>query len=305
MTSILASMPNAPYLEKTVVDRVVRTALDEELFWESKLNKQSVSGLTVLSYEDLYQDIETPNDEARGRNLNPEGRNPAMRSEHGMFPHTGIGEIEERVFKLLQFALEIDYTEEELTYTDLINQVAKKQIKLGKQFGSYVNTFLGNKLTQGWNPTTIQSIKAGVAWDDADFSAKPYQDILAADKKLRMVNGRSYEAKDCFVSKNSFYDLAAWSAEKDYELSYSKPTSRVKSIEFMGINIAATDMVKDGFAVMADFAQCGTLYEAEPFKTRVYEKVENRTFHVQATRRFNYNLTDPKAVILITDIATV
>ena len=61
-------------------------------------------------------------------------------------------------------------------------------------------------------------------------------------------------------------------------------------------------MVKDRFAVMADFAQCGTLYEAEPFKTRVYEKVENRTFHVSHSP-LQLQPDRPQGVILITDIA--
>lgn len=301
--SLLASMPNAPYLNKQVVEKVVKTKMDESLFWESKLSKTNVPGLTVLSYEDMYSDVETPNDEARGRTLNPAGRNPAMRAEGGMFPHTGISEIEERVFKLLQFALEIDYTEEEMKYTDLIDQVVKKQVKLGKQFGSYVNMFLGNKITEGWNPTKIQSIQAGKAWNSTDFSAKPYQDILAAEKKLRMVDGRNYATNSCFVSKDSFYDLAAWSAEKKIALNFKEITSRIKSIEFMGVDIAPTDMVKDGFAVMADFKECGTLYEAEPFETRVVENGENRTFHIQATRRFNFNLSEPKAVVMITGVS--
>lgn len=300
-------MPNAPYLQKQVVDKVVKTYVDEAMFWEGKLRKQNVPGLTVLSYVDLYNDIETPNDDARGRTLNPEGRAPVMRAEGGMFPHTGISEIEERVFKIPQFALEIDYTEEEMKFADFVDPILKKQEKLGKQFGSYLNQYLGNKISGGWiaEPTNgIQTLKAGTAWDAADYAAEPYIDIIDGDKALKMVNGRSYEATSCFVSKVSFYDLAKWSAKKDFELAYSKPTSKVRAIEFNGIDIIPTDMVKDGFALMADFGQCGTLYEAEPFETRVVENAENRTFHIQATRRMNYNLSEPKAVLLITDVAT-
>jgi hypothetical protein len=308
---IIASLPNAVYLQKEVVEPTIKKLVDEKLFWEPKLSKQTVSGLTVLSYKDMYVDIETPNDEARGRSalIEPNGRAPIIRSEGGLFPYTGISEIEEDVFKLQQFALAIPYTEEELKFTDKVNQVLKKHEKLGNQFGSYINQFFGNKISGGWvvspsNGIQTSGVASGKEWNVADFSAKPYVDILAAKKKIEMVPGHDYTANTCLVSEMSFYDLELWSAEKDFTLQYGKPTDAVTSIRFMGVDILPTDMVKDTFAMMGDLKKCGILYESEPFATKVVEFEKNRTFEVQATRRMNFNLTDPKAICLLTNVAS-
>ena len=106
------------------------------------------------------------------------------------------------------------------------------------------------------------------------------------------------------LSKQSYFDLLNWVVGKNYEYHFQTPEAGKDVMTMLGMKIVPTNMVKRDFAIMADFNQCGLIYEAEPLATHPFFKDETREHHLQITRRFGFALTDPKAVVTITNLVS-
>jgi hypothetical protein len=301
------ALPNEAFLQKEFVDRNIKQLLEEDMIWEPYLSKQGTDSLVVLYYKEQYYDIETPNDAALGRTIDPEARTPQYRAEHSRFPHASAGIPKEYNLRLYQIALEMDYSEEEMKYADLENRVLKKQEKLANYFASYTNNLLGNTLTETWStsPSAIQQVDVGSGdeWSlgPGDATVDPIKDIMSSIELIDDIAGYNYKPNVCITSKQSYYDLLLWFTAKDYAYSFEQPYTAKEILNVLGLKIVKSNMVKRDFAVVADFKSCGTLFEAEPVETRVYHMDETRDYHIQITRRFNFALTDPKAICTISN----
>lgn len=299
------ALANEVWLNKIFVDKRIKQLIEEDFRWESYLTKQAVDSLIVLYYKEQYFVFETPNDAALGKTLDPKGRAPANRAEGGAFPHADISVPVEDNLRLYQLALEMDWTEEELKYQSLENRVLKKQERLSQYFTSEINTRLGNILTESWStsPTSIQqvSIASGDEWSlgPTDETVVPYKDILDAVELIDDVAGYDYSPTGMFVSKQSYYDLLLWLTAKDYQYQFQGLNTKHEVLQFLGLDVIKTNMVKRDFAIVADFKACGILYESEPVRTHTYFTDEDHMHHAQIMRTFNFALTDPKAVCTI------
>ena len=105
------------------------------------------------------------------------------------------------------------------------------------------------------------------------------------------------------ISVQSYFDLRLWLAEKNYQYkeaaSVIGPATKVTTME--GLPVYSSNMVKRDYCVVADFKAAGTLYQAEPLTTHQYWTDADHITHLQAYRTFNFALTDPKAVCLISN----
>jgi hypothetical protein len=299
------ALPNEVFMEKIFVDRNIKQLVEDELVWEKYLTKQVVGpNPVVLYYREQYFDVETPNDVALSKTLDPGMRTPAYRSEHGLFPHADAGVPKEYNLRLYQLALEMDYSEEEIKFAELENRVLKKQEKLANYFASHVNNLLGGILAETWSatPSGIQYITTSAVWSTYT-SSDPIKDIMDAIEKVDDVAGYNYKPDAMLCSKQSYYDLLLYFSEKNYEYMFDKPNTRQEVLQALGLNIVKTNMVKRDYAMVGDLKAAGVLFESEPVETRVYFEDDTRDYHMQVTRRFNYALTDPKAICMIVNTA--
>lgn len=301
-------LPNESFLNKLVVDKTIKPLIEEKVLWENMgIPKMSIQGLTKQYYKETYMDFETPNDSALGRTMDPKKKAPAVRFEGGEFPHVEISQPSKYVCTLYQMGFETDYSEEEMKYADLINQVQRKTQKLANFFVSHCNMMVGNALTENWtsSPSSIQSvtISANLGWTASYTASDPIKNLLDAQEKIEEVSGYNYRANQALVSRQSFYDLKYWMAKMNLNYSNTVPTGAIENISVMGINVMPTNQVKQDFAVMADFGRVGEIYEAEAMNTRKYYTPENRMYHLQMSRTWNFVMTDPKAACVIINTA--
>ena len=300
-------LPNEKFLNKIFVDKNIRSLYDMDLEWEKRLEHRATDAQSILYYQDNYIDIESPNDSALSRTVDPLASLAGKRSEGGLFPHTEVSQIVEKTAKMEQFALEIDVTEEELRYATMINQVLRKQSKLARQFANTINGVLGNQLSDSWTAgtTTLNKVQiaTGAEWSNgpADTDVDIIGDIMDADELVRETAGKGYKPDTCLTSVKSFYDIMEYFAKKNYEYKFEKPEGRPGFIDIFGINIQPTNAVKRDFALMGDFKSCGVLWEAEPFNVEVEYQGGNRTYHIRCARSAVFTLTDPKALCLISN----
>jgi len=301
----MALDPATPFLNKQFVDRNIKQLIEEQMVWEGLVQKQSVNALSVLYYKEQYFDIETPNDTAMSKTLDPNMRMPNYRAEHSRFPHADIGAPKEYNLRLYQLALEMDYSEEELKYADMENRVMKKQEKLANFFASHVNNLLGNILSENWSatPSGIQydAVASGDEWSlgATDSTVDPIRDIMNAVELIDDIGGYNYKPTMMLTSKQSYYDLLAWFVGKDYAYHFEQPYTNKEVLMVLGLAVKPTNMVKRDFALVGDFKAAGIMFEAEPVETNTYYMDDTRDYHIQVTRRFNYALTDPKAICSI------
>lgn len=302
-------MPKADFMYKLFVDEVVKKLVDEQTVWEGLLSKQKVDALHVRYYKEQYLDIETPNDSDMSRPIDPYLRSPAFRAPGAAYPHTTFGEPKEYSLGLYQLALEVDIPEEAQQFVELENRIVKAQQKLANSFASKVNMVLGNAITENWTGSSINvvSISSGAEWSVGATSSavRPIKDILDAVEKVEDVPGYAYKVSGIWVSKQSYFDLRLWLAEKNINYADKPldiaPETRILAIE--GYPVHSSNQVKRDTAVVADFKACGVLFEARPFRTSQYWSDETHVTHIQADRTFNFALTDPKAVCLIKNTA--
>lgn len=296
-------MPRSDFMYKLFVDQNVKKLVDEALLWEKYLTKQRVGAMNVRYYKEQYVDIETPNDSALSRPIDTYLTSPGYRAPGGDFPHTGFGEPVEYNLGLYQLALEVDVPDEAQEYVEMENMILRAQTKLGNSFASKVNSILGGAITEDWTPTNISSItiSADAAWNVTTGSnVKPFKDIITAQEAVSSVAGYSYVPREFMASKQSYFDLRIWMADKNFAYKSDVmigPETRVSQIE--GMTLIATDMIKQDYAVVADLKAAGVLYEAKPMTTHQYWTDADHVTHIQAMRTFNYALTDPKAVCVI------
>ena len=301
-------MPRTDFMYRQFVDQNVKKLIDEQLLWERYVTKQRVNAMNVRYFKEQYVDIETPNDAALSRPIDPYLKSPNYRSPGADFPHTQFGEPREYNLGLYQLALEIDVPDEAQKFVEMENLILRSQTKLGNSFASKVNDILGNALTENWTnstPTAIQavSLSAGYKWNETNSTVAPFKDVIDAQEKIMSVAGYSYTPTELLTSKASYFDLRIWMAKNNMAAYRAEinlgPETRVTQIE--GMNLIATDMVKQDFAVVADLKAAGILFEAAPLETHQYWTDADHVTHIQAMRTFNYALTDPKAVCLIQD----
>jgi hypothetical protein len=293
------ALPNEKFLNKIFVDKNIKKLIDEKMFWEQQLTKQPIDSLTVLYYKEQYYHVETPNDSAMSRTMDPGELAPAPRAEHGHFPHADISPPKEYNLRIYQLALEMDWSEEEMKYASMENRVMRKQAALADYFGSYVNNVLGNTLSETWtaSPSSIQVVTASNGWNTTTSSVT--SDLIGAQEKIDDLAGYAYSPGVVLMSKQSYYDVVDYLTNKNYEYSFAQPDTPKEVLKHSGLNVIKTNMVKRDYALVADFKSCGILFEAEPVETHPYFTDEDRTHHVQMTRRFNFALTDPKAICMV------
>jgi len=298
------ALPNERFLNKIFVDKNIKQLVEEDLLWEKYVRKQTIDSQVALYYREQYMDIETPNDAAfTSKVLDPFGARPGYRAEGAMFPHADIGAPKEFSIRLYQLALEIDYTEEEMKFATMENRVLKKQEKLANYFASSVNAILGDALTESWNPVNINEQPCSPTYEWDGTNAQPVKDILGAEEKIADTPGFNYKPDTLFVTKQSYYDLLNYIVKNDYSFGYETLEGGKQITKVLGHKVVVSNMVKRDKAVLADLRQAGIMFECDPFETEVYKTQEDRKYHIQATRRFNYALTDPKAVCLITNVS--
>jgi len=302
--------PKADFLNKIFVDTNIRKLVNEDTVYEQLLSLQKVNAMNVRYYREQYTDIATPNDSAMSAPLDYRLRSPGFRAPGAPFPRTTFGEPQERNLGLYQLGLQVDITDEAQKYAEMENQILKAQTKLANAFVSRQNEILGNALTENWTTSgsSINSISlsAGEVWSEPTASTcRPIKNVLDAMEKIEDVAGYSYRASAALVSKQSYFDLRLYLAEKNYQYKAAAdvvgPATNVTTVE--GLTFMATNMVKRDYALIADFKACGTLYEAEPFTTHQYWTDEDHVTHIQAMRTFNFALSDPKAVCLLVNVA--
>jgi hypothetical protein len=297
--------PKADFLNKIFVDQNIRKLVNDEMVWEKQLSLQKVTGLDIRYYKEQYVDVMTPNDAAMTASVDVRLRSPNFRAPGGDFPHTAFAEPQEQHLGLYQLGLEVDITDEAAKYAEMENQLLKAQSKLANTFISYVNNTLGNAITENWTGSSINTMSASAVWTEPTASAcRPVKDMLDAMEKIEDVSGHSYKASAAFVSKQGYFDLRLYLAEKNYQYKDAAvigPETKVTMVE--GIPVYGTNMSKRAYALVADFKNCGTLYESEPFKTHQYWTDKDHMTHIQAMRTFNFGLSDPKAVTLISATA--
>jgi len=297
--------PKADFLNKIFVDPNIRKLVEADTIWEQQLSKQSVNAMNVRYFTEQYIDIETPNDSAMSAPLDYRLRSPHFRTPGADFPHTTFGEPTEKHLGLYQLGLEVDVTDEAIKYAEMENQQLKAQTKLSNAFVSNVNSILGNAITENWTGSTINYMSASAVWSDPTATAcRPVKDALDAMEKIEDISAYSYKASAAFISKQSYFDLRLYLAEKNYQYKDAAqigPETRVTSVE--GLPFYSTNMVPRGKALVADFKACGILYESEPLTTHQYYTDKDHLNHIQAMRTFNFGLSDPKAVCLVTATA--
>jgi hypothetical protein len=298
--------PNEAFLSNVVVMKTIKKPLEFGTFWENLgIPKVGATSDIIKYYKETYVDFETPNDAALGRTLDPKGRGPQRRAEGAEFPHAGISQPAEYSLRLYQMGLEMDYTEEELSKNELVNQVQRKTQKLGNFFASDMNMMLGNTLTENWTGTasSIQAItlSSGAEWDGT--GSDPIKNILDAQEKIEDRGDYQYNPTTLLMSKGALYDLKLWAAKNDYELGYNKPTGNPASLTIEGLTTQASNQVKRDFAIVADFANCGTVYEYEPIRSHKYFTDKDHVYHLQLMRSYNFAFTDPQAVCSIINVS--
>lgn len=293
----------ADFLNKVFVDQNIRKLVEEDVLWERLLTKQSVDALNVRYYKEQYQDIETPNDTARGASIDTILRNPGYRAPGGLFPHTQFGEPIEMNLGLYQLALEADIPDEAVKYQEMESVQLRAQRKLANSFVSRVNSILGGVLSENWtaSPSNIGVITASEGWDSTASTNKPVLDVLRAVEKIEDVAGYNYKPEGIYMSKQSYFDLRAWLADHNYQYGLVKPGPGTEVPMVEGLAVYSTNMVKRDFAIVGDFKASGVLYEAEPMTTHQYYTDADHVTHVQLSRTFNFGLSDPKAVCTIVD----
>lgn len=298
-------MPRADFMYKLFVDENVKKLVEEQTIWEQKLGKTSVQAMNVRYYKEQYVDIETPNDSAMSRPIDPYLKSPAFRAPGGAYPHTGFGEPVEYNLGLYQLALEVDIPEEAQKYVEMENMIVRAQTKLGNAFGSKINSILGNAITENWTGSTINivSLSAGEWSDPTATDCRPVKDILDAAESISDVAGYSYSPDALLLPKQSYFDLRLWIAEKNFQYGYREVGGETRVLDVEGYPVYSTNMVERGKGVMADFKACGTLFESQPFRTNQYWSDDTHVTHLQADRTFNFALTDPKAVCLLKGLA--
>ena len=300
-------MPRSDFMYTTWVDKNIKKLIEDPMMWEGMLAKQSVNGLNVRYYREQYVDFETPNDDAMSNPIDEYLRAPNYRAPGGDFVHTTYGEPAEYNLGLYQIALEIDIPDEAQKYVEMENVILKAQSKLANSFASNVNQVLGNKLTDTWSTASSLishiTISSGAEWSVGPLSAsvRPIKDIIAAIEIVEDIAGYSYKPTGVWMSKESYFDLRLWCAEKGYEYKEKKDLSgaETKVLQIEGLPVYSSNMIKRDYAVVADFKAAGVLYEAEPVNTHQYYTDADRSTHIQISRTFNYALTDPKAVCTI------
>lgn len=297
--------PKADFLNKIFVDTNIRKLVEPELIWERELSKQSVNAMNIRYYREQYIDIETPNDSTMSAPLDYKLRSPHYRAPGADFPHTTFGEPKEYNLGLYQLGLEVDITDEAQKYAEMQNVALKSQTKLTNAFVSKVNSIVGEALTENWTGSTINTMSASAVWSDPTATAcNPVKDALDAMEKIEDVAGYAYKASAAMISKQSYFDLRLYLANKNYQYKDAdriENETRVTTVE--GLPFYSSNMVKRKYCLVADFKAAGTLYEAEPMSTHQYYTDRDHVNHVQIMRTFNFALTDPKAVTLISSTA--
>ncbi|MEI6795241.1 MAG: hypothetical protein WCK39_00100 [Methanomassiliicoccales archaeon] len=304
-------MVNEPFLNKMVTEKTMRPILDAGVFWEQKLRVVPNAGLIRKYMKEQYIDFELPNDAATGRDafVEPRGRAPAWRSEGGEFAHADISQPKEFFCRLYQLGLEIDYTEEEMMYSDRINQVTRKTQKLANFFVGYENSIVGNVLTESWapSPSAIQhvAVSSGDEWGNgpADETVDPYKNILDAQEMIDDIDMYNYSANLLAISKQSFYDLKYIIGKRDYQYTMKDLSNDMAGIKISGVDIVPSAHIKRDFGVMADYNACGEIYEAAATSTHKYYTDKDHIWHLQMMRTWNAVVTDPKAIVLFTNLA--
>jgi len=302
------SLPKANFLYKTFVDQNIKQLFETETIWEKFLTKASVNALNIRYYREQYIDIETPNDATMSAPIDEILRSPYYRAPGDIFPHTSFGEPLEYNLGLYQLALEVDIPDEAQKYGELENRMLKSQEKLGNSFISKVNKILGDAISETWSAASINAttLSSGEEWDQGAVTAtcRPIKNVLDAAELIDDIAGYNYKPTTLVLPKQSYYDLRLWVAEKNYQY-IERPIGPVtKVLQVEGIDIISSNMVKRDNGLMGDFRAAGVLYESEPFNTRQYYTDADRITHLQAARTFNYALTDPKAICLITNLVS-
>jgi len=303
------SRANEKWLNPIFVDKKIRTIVDEETLWEKKLPHQTIDSMTYAYDQEQYLDIATPSDSARGRTLDPAGRKQTKRGEGGAYPKTGISSVLRKYLDLSEDALAIDYLEEEVKYPSKVIDIFRKQNKLARQFASGMNEYFGDALSASWaaTPSTINyvAISSGNEWSGgyADSTVDAIGDILDAIEKIENISTHAYKANELLVNKTSHFDLLDIFVKKNYELKFNKPDSLQGQIPGLGLSYTVTQMVKEDYAMVADFKSCGIVVESSPLRIETLEDKSTHRFSTQIDRTYGFALTDPKAICTIVNVA--
>lgn len=215
------------------------------------------------------------------------------------FPKASVS-WEQVTTRILKFGAE-DNIQWEDVLSDDIDIEMRTITKIAEAIASAEDAYIWDTLTESRSPSNIQSvaIASGKHW--TGLSGAIIDDLMQAKQKLKDYN---YPTDNLivFISQRDERAIVKWVTDKGAQFnSVSNSTALNGQVPGLaGLNFIVSPNVTASYALVVVPKVCGTLKELETLKTMTKDD-EGKSRTIRAWEQVTCQLTDPKAVVLISN----
>lgn len=190
-----------------------------------------------------------------------------------------------------------------------IDVVARTLLRLTRAVVKAVDTDIWNVMTESQSPSNIQTFATtavgGDQWDAASYAGNPIKDIIHA-KKLLADQGYNPEGASLYLSTQDYENVMDWLIAGKGSSIPSFSSEKVRSgtvMQILGLNVKVSpNVTTDYAAVVIPQVACTWKSHTDTTSAAIEERGIGTKFRVWEMGIAI--LTDPKAVVLITDTQT-
>jgi len=206
---------------------------------------------------------------------------------------------EEVSVKIIKHGLEDNVAWEDVISND-INVQARTIIRLTEGVVKSVDDDIWGSLTENLSPTNIQTFVTYARWDEA--SAAIIDDLMKASR-LIATNG-NYDVSDlmCFVSPYGKQTIMKYLVDKGSQFPQiaTDVANNGRIGRLAGIQLVESVSVTASYALVVKPKTCATFKELVSLRSTIIED-PYRSVKIRVVEEACTELTDPKAVVLITN----
>lgn len=190
-----------------------------------------------------------------------------------------------------------------------IDVLARSLLRLTRAVVKQVDTRIWNVLTENQSPSNINSFATtavgGDQWDAASYAGNPIKDLLEA---IRLITTNGYNAvgASLYLSPTDYRNLLDWliTGKGSSIPSFSSEKVRTgKVMEILGLNVKVSPNVTADYAAVVVPQVACTWKSVQDTTSRIIEEPGIGS-KIRVWEHGEAILTDPKAVVLITDTQT-
>lgn len=277
------------------IDKTVKGFALTNYIFKNDCMQASVSGDSIRWYQETADDLTatSPSNIEKGPLSTP------AYLEHSWTRNTSY---------VREYMVETAISEMDVQSAD-IDVIARMLLRLTRAVTKKVDTRIWNVMTESVTPVNIQTFATtavgGDQWDAAAYAADIVKDLVYA-KRLLIDNGYNPEGASLYLDSVGYASLVAWLISGKGSSIPNFSSQKVETgvvMQILGLNVKVSTNVTTDYAAVV-IPQIACTWKTHTAITSAIIKNPGIDSTIRVWEKGEAILTDPKAVVLITDINT-